>query len=74
MACVRVGAILCIGEAWAEGHQRVLGSDVQVVVHTPVRLPHLACRVEQALCVWNGGGGGGGEEQTKTQGGEKGYV
>jgi len=58
MAHVGILAVLCVWEARHEGHQPVLRPDVQVVVHLPVGLTHLARRVEQALRTRRGGGGG----------------
>lgn len=41
---------LVIGDSRVDGHEGVLGTQVHVVVHLPVNLPHLARRVEQPLC------------------------
>lgn len=38
-----------VGDARVAGDERVLRADIQIVVHLPVDVAHLPCRVEQAL-------------------------
>lgn len=55
-----VRVVVIIVHPRVEGHQRVLGPDVQVVVDAPVHLAHLACWVPQALTRERRGGWGKG--------------
>ena len=44
-----VAVMPLIFQSWVARHQRVLGSDVQIVVDLPVYLPYFTGRMPQAL-------------------------
>ena len=45
----QVLVFLVVGHSGESGHQGVLGADVERVVDPPVRVSHLASRMEQTL-------------------------